>query len=213
MYNPKFPETEPAADEVSEEVEEGFAEKNGFIALDRNHYGVSTEVYIEGCWCEDYYAYYTGKPITPSVEVLYQSDYLTEGIDYTVSYKNNINAAPYDVVKAPTVIITGKGAYAGRIEGYFNIEPRQFSTWDTDFNVEVPVYKYTGKNVRPKPKITYLGKTLKEGTDYTLTPDGSDYSALGVHHYEIAFKGNFDGNDFLPFMSPGTVIFLPQKLL
>lgn len=50
---------------------------------------------------------YTGAPITPPVTVTSKTGVLTEGVDYTVSYENNVN------VGTATIHIVGIGAYAG----------------------------------------------------------------------------------------------------
>lgn len=60
-------------------------------------------------------ATYTGKTRRPAPVVKYGSATLVKGTDYTVSYRNNINAG-----KA-TVIITGKGNYAGTKSAAFTI--------------------------------------------------------------------------------------------
>lgn len=57
----------------------------------------------------------TGSAITPGVTVYAGSAKLTNGTDYTVSYKNNIKAG------TATVTITGKGNYAGTITKTFTI--------------------------------------------------------------------------------------------
>ncbi len=58
---------------------------------------------------------YTGKALTQSPVVKNGSYTLKEGTDYTVSYKNNINAG------TATVTITGKGNYTGTKTASFNI--------------------------------------------------------------------------------------------
>ena len=58
---------------------------------------------------------YTGSAIKPKPIVVYNNTTLTEGTDYTLSYKNNINSG-----KA-TCIVTGIGTYAGTVNRYFNI--------------------------------------------------------------------------------------------
>ena len=58
---------------------------------------------------------YTGKEITQSLTVKFGETVLTEGKDYTVSYRNNVNAG------TATVVITGKGAYDGIAEKTFTI--------------------------------------------------------------------------------------------
>lgn len=60
-------------------------------------------------------ATYTGKTRKPAPVVKYGSATLVKGTDYTVSYKNNINAG-----KA-TVIVTGKGNYTGTKSAAFTI--------------------------------------------------------------------------------------------
>lgn len=52
-------------------------------------------------------AIYTGAPITPAVTVTSKTGVLTLGVDYTVSYENNIN------VGVATIHVVGIGAYEG----------------------------------------------------------------------------------------------------
>ncbi|MBO4373768.1 MAG: hypothetical protein J5829_01550 [Lachnospiraceae bacterium] len=56
---------------------------------------------------------YTGKAITPSVTVSDGSALLIPGKDYTLEYANNVDAGDKSATEAPTVIITGRGAYCG----------------------------------------------------------------------------------------------------
>ena len=58
---------------------------------------------------------YTGKNITQSVKVKYNGKTLKSGTDYTVSYRNNINAG------TASVVITGKGSYTGTKTASFQI--------------------------------------------------------------------------------------------
>lgn len=60
---------------------------------------------------------FDGKVKTPSVTVKLGSTVLRKGIDYVVSYRNNKN------VGKATVVITGKGLYAGTITRTFVINP------------------------------------------------------------------------------------------
>lgn len=60
---------------------------------------------------------FDGKVKTPSVTVKLGSTVLRNGIDYVVSYSNNKN------VGKATVVITGKGLYAGTITRTFVIKP------------------------------------------------------------------------------------------
>lgn len=62
---------------------------------------------------------YTGKAITPAVTVKDGSKKLTEGTDYTVSYKNNTK------IGTATATITGKGDYSGTKTVKFKIVPKK----------------------------------------------------------------------------------------
>ena len=62
---------------------------------------------------------YTGKALKPAVTVKYNGKTLTNGSDYTVSYKNNVKPG-----KA-TITITGKGSYTGTKSVTFNIAPKK----------------------------------------------------------------------------------------
>ena len=60
---------------------------------------------------------YTGSAITPEVEVkdTARNTVLTKNTDYTISYKNNVNAG------TATITITGQGNYTGTVEKTFKI--------------------------------------------------------------------------------------------
>ena len=140
---------------------------------------------------------YTGKALKPSVTV-FAADGKTRlklKTDYTVTYKNNINAdtktfSDGDIPQGgrgenlddtsegfdkrlPYVIITGKGNYAGKIYANFHIEPADISkaeSGDSKFTL-----KYTdqfeakpGKYASIVTQFKYQGKALKYNTDYTL---------------------------------------------
>lgn len=62
---------------------------------------------------------YTGKAITPAVTVKDGGKKLTEGTDYTVSYKNNTK------IGTATATITGKGDYSGTKTVKFKIVPKK----------------------------------------------------------------------------------------
>ncbi len=59
---------------------------------------------------------YSGKFQTPKPTVMLAGKVLCEGIDYTLTYKNNLD------VGTATVIVTGKGNYAGAKAATFKIE-------------------------------------------------------------------------------------------
>ena len=61
---------------------------------------------------------YTGKAIKPAFTVKLKNKKLTEGTDYTVSWKSNKS------VGTATVTITGKGSYKGTAKATFTINPK-----------------------------------------------------------------------------------------
>ncbi len=59
---------------------------------------------------------YTGSALTPEPVVKYNSQTLTKGTDYTLSYENNVNEG------TATCIVTGKGNYTGEKNVTFQIK-------------------------------------------------------------------------------------------
>ena len=124
---------------------------------------------------------YTGKALTPKPTVKVGSTTLREGTDYTLSYKNNVNAG------TASVIVTGKGNYTGVVTKTFTIAKRSIS----GATVSVATQTYTGKALTPKPTVKVGSTTLKEGTDYTLS-----YASnvnVGTATVTITAKGNYTG--------------------
>ena len=65
--------------------------------------------------------YYTGMEICPSVTVSHENVTLVEGIDYVVTYSNNIEVSA-DSAEKPTVTITGINHYKGTVSKTFAIK-------------------------------------------------------------------------------------------
>lgn len=61
---------------------------------------------------------YTGKKVSPSVEVTYNGKKLVKDTDYTVSYSSN------KAIGTAKVIVTGKGSYTGSKSANFKIVPK-----------------------------------------------------------------------------------------
>ena len=59
---------------------------------------------------------YTGETVAPAVKVVYEGAELTEGIDYTVEYLNNVEVSDEALVR-----ITGMGKYSGTLTATFSI--------------------------------------------------------------------------------------------
>lgn len=124
---------------------------------------------------------YTGKEIKPKVELIRNNPYakLKLGKDYTVTYEDNIN-----IGTGKKVIIKGKGNYTGTKYVYYVI--CKYNLYNVNVSA-IPDQEYTGKEIKPSNfKVTYKGKTLKEGKDYivnypsysSVTPVGTAYISL-----------------------------------
>jgi hypothetical protein len=145
---------------------------------------------------------YTGTAIKPEPNVYYGSVLLTKGVDYTLSYKNNVNASINK--NRPAVTATLKGNFKGKITQEFSILPAEISEYAT-INAVSALAKADGKSQSEykeqllKPVITFAGKTLKAGKDYDLyyldDTDGA-YEKPGVWGINIVGKGNFTGEGY-----------------
>ena len=155
-----------------------------------------------GLWIADLNedVYYTGKAVEPEVHVYMGTSRLEEGTDYTLSFRHNKNAylasdSAYSNNDAPTIVIKGKGTYKGSYTKTFDIQPKDLSS--DDIAVEEPVEYANGKVKKLEPAATYNGKTLKAGTDYTLSYTSSgDYTSAGSYDIVMASVegGNFTGS-------------------
>ncbi len=163
---------------------------------------------------EDYSAIYTGAAQKPQVQVVYQPSEssddtavtLTEGTDYKLSWKNNVNAVQSTTKSSsyPTVTITGRGSYSGSRSVSFTITPLTLTTDNTQITAADVKYTSTVKKSGAKPTLTVkvmLGEentltTLKKGTAYTVTSYENNTS-IGDAKVFIAGKGNYTTSEDL----------------
>lgn len=130
------------------------------------------------------YSYtYTGKACEPVVEFIVDGVVLKKDIDYTVSYKNNID------VGTATVIVTGKGNYLGTASCEYTITKASISK--AKVTLSTTSYNYNGKKKTPKVTVKFGNKTLKSGTDYTVTYQNN--KNIGTATVTIKGKGNYTG--------------------
>ena len=124
---------------------------------------------------------YDGKVKKPSVTVKLGSKTLTNGTDYTVSYSNNVKAG------TATVKITGKGDYTGSVTKKFSIKNDFRQATITGISNKT----YSGKSQTQKITVKFGGKTLKNGTDYTVSY--SNNKKIGTASMKIVGKGDYSG--------------------
>lgn len=138
---------------------------------------------------------YTGKPHKPAVRLYDHTKLLTENKDYTVSYKNNVNAADKSAEKAPTITITGKGNYSGTLIKTFTIVPIDIN--DTSVIIDDVTVAYKNKAQSPSPAVYWNNKKLTKNKDYTV----QDISCTEVGSYEVTVtgRGNYAGERTFTF--------------
>ncbi|MBR5596039.1 MAG: hypothetical protein IKW30_01355 [Lachnospiraceae bacterium] len=147
---------------------------------------------------------YTGSAIKPQVRVYDNKVLLKEKKDYTISYKNNINANDgSNPEKVPTLIVTGKGNYSGKVEKNFVIHPKQLD--QSAITVDNIVVVENGSVQQPTPVIKDGKRTLRKDVHYTLEyPDfesekKNPYKAAGEYEIWIHGKGNYVGKKIIQF--------------
>ena len=124
---------------------------------------------------------YDGKAKTPSVNVKVNGKTLKKDTDYTVSYSNNTK------VGTAKVTITGKGNYTGSVSKSYSIKNNFKKATVSGISTKA----FTGKNITQSITVKYNGKTLKKGTDYTVSY--SNNKNIGTATVKIAGKGSYTG--------------------
>ena len=129
---------------------------------------------------------YTGKEIRPAVTC----EGLTEGIDFTVSYKDNINAG------TAQVIITGIGNYSGTYTLEFTINPVTICKDVSQLQSKHPydenaheVYVYNGAEGAENLYLTFSDDTqFEEYCDYLYIYDANGYEVGSYTGDELSGK-------------------------
>lgn len=144
---------------------------------------------------------YTGSAVMPVPVVKNGRKVLTQGEDYTLSYQNNVG------VGTATVMITGRGAYAGERRVTFRITAGASLTGgkaELAFDNSVV---YTGEEVRPDRYTLTVSvknadgsrteRTLTEGTDFTVSyknnirPGTATAVFQGINGYTGTLTGSY----------------------
>ena len=129
-------------------------------------------------------ATYDGNMKEPAVTVKLGTKTLTEGTDYTVTYSNNVNASSEAVAK-----VTGIGNYKDSVSKKFTIAKHPMDKESVTAELEKDSYPWTGKAIKPKIKVYFNGKLMKEGTDYKVSYLSN--KNIGEGTIEVTGMGNF----------------------
>ena len=124
---------------------------------------------------------YDGKAKTPSVTVKVGGKTLKKDTDYTVSYSNNTK------IGTAKVTITGKGNYTGSISKTYSIKNNFKKATVSGISTKA----FTGNNITQSITVKCNGKTLKNGTDYTVSY--SNNKNIGTATVKITGKGSYTG--------------------
>lgn len=127
---------------------------------------------------------YDGNAKKPTPIVRLGGKKLTKGKHYTVSYKNNIKAG------TATVVVKGKGSYAGTRSKAFKITRRSLAK--ASVALSKTAYVYDGKEKKPTATVKFAGKRLTRNTHFTVA-----YRAnvnAGTAQVTIAGAGSYTGS-------------------
>lgn len=126
---------------------------------------------------------YNGSALSPAVTVKYGNATLKKNTDYTVAYSNNVNAG------TGTITITGKGIYGGSVKKTFTIKRLGISATTVSGTGNKV---YTGSAIKPVPAVKVGGRTLKNGTDFTVSYKNN--TEPGTATLKVTGKGNYSGS-------------------
>lgn len=131
---------------------------------------------------------YQGSETKQDVTLTYQNMILEEGKDYTVSYRQNEN------VGEAVMEITGVGNYSGTVSKTFHIIAADINNTQIS-SVEDQVF--SGREIEPKPVISFHTTILEEGKDFTIVYKNNRNSGMativitGIHNLSGTKEINF----------------------
>ena len=133
-----------------------------------------------------YIGYYDGTKKDPDVKIYRSGLTLTEGTDYTATYKGDqVNAGTF------TVTFTGIGKYTGSVTKKYTIQPARIYNSSTTCTISPENCIYDGKPQEPNVVITDHGKALTRGKDYTV--EYQNNTSIGRARAGITGIGNYSG--------------------
>ena len=106
---------------------------------------------------------------------------LKEGTDYTLTYKNNVNAG------TATASVTGKGNFKGTQSKNFTIKKARI----TVLTITGDSFTYTGSAITPSVTVNSGARTLVKGTEYTLSYTNN--INVGTATVTVSGTGNYTG--------------------
>lgn len=132
---------------------------------------------------------YNCERFRPEPTVTVNGEILKKGTDYTVTYRDNVNAG------TAKMLVNGIGKYKGTVEKTFTIAKND-SLSSLRVQISKKQHTYTGKEIRPELIIVYDGERFIEGIDYTLSYENN--IEVGTGKIKIQFK-NFTKTGIVSF--------------
>ena len=124
---------------------------------------------------------YNGLAQKPAVQVKIGDKAVYSG-NYTVTYKNNVNAG------TATVTLTGKGSLQGTVTKTFKITPKSMKYCTVQ--LKATSYNYTGSAIKPAVRVK-IGSTVISSDNYTVAYKNN--TNKGTAAVKITGKGNLQG--------------------
>lgn len=141
--------------------------------------------------------YYDSKPKTHS-PILVLDNVTLQKSDYTIEYKNNVNAGTATLIAKGT----NTSVVSGSVTTTFQIKPQNISNLKPALSKND--FTYNAKSQKPKFVFKKTKLTFKEGTDYTLKLENN--KNVGIAKVKITGKGNLTGSQTFKFnIRPQTI--------
>ncbi|MBR1629713.1 MAG: BspA family leucine-rich repeat surface protein, partial [Lachnospiraceae bacterium] len=136
---------------------------------------------------------YDGTAKKPGVTVKYGNRVLKPEKDYTLSYRNEVNAGKAEA------IVKGKGNYTGSKTVPYTI--KKISLSGASVTLSKKTYKYDGKAKKPVVKVKVGGKTLTANVHYTVSY--ANNVNAGTATATVTGKGNYDSSKSVKYTIQG----------
>lgn len=132
-------------------------------------------------FCNDVFTY-SGKANEPKPTILLNEEELQEGIDYEISYIDNINAG------TGIIVVKGIGNFCDQAQIDFKIVPKELKEITL---VAIPAQVYSGIELNPDIEALNGGARLINGTDYSMAYENNINT--GIAAVTVTGKGNYTG--------------------
>ena len=142
---------------------------------------------------------YTGSQIKPDINLTMDGEELKQGIDYEITYNNNVNVGK----ATATIKGIGKYTYGGEKTVEYNILP---ASVEAAVISSIPDQQANGKAITPDVTVTISGTVMKKSEDYTISY--ANNVNAGTATVTVKGIGNYTGEKNATFVikaaDPGT---------